>query len=466
MTREPASTSGLYAVVRAFGRFWIWFFFRAVETRHRERVPPTGPVLLCMNHPNNLIDSVLIGVVLARQVHFLATAALFRNRLLARLLRASGVIPAYRRQDDPDRMERSGETFTACLEALREGRLIGIYPEGTTHAEARVQRIKTGTARIALMYEAARLDGPHAGDPLTVIPVGLTFEARKSFRGRVVIGFGEAVAISPHLAAFREDPTKAVDALTRAIQWGMEAQVLHMARLDTADIVRAVESLYQSDLVRQLEAERSLAPVDIDRLRLARSIVDAVAHFRDREPERVAHLWQRIQDYHALLAKYRVRDQAVRTRLEHAPARHRIRSSGQALVGLPIFGYGALVNALPYLVPRWLSWRVARKETDYATVRLLTSIVAFPLFWGLETWMVWRAAGSLWALLFLASLPVAGLVAYHYMSGLGRLRSQVRLGTLALLSGHAASRLLVGRQAIIAELERAKADYLAATREH
>jgi hypothetical protein len=238
-----------------------------------------------------------------------------------------------------------------------------------------------------------------------------------------------------------------------------------VARLDTADIVRAVESLYQSDLVRQLEAERGLAPVDIDRLRLARSIVDAVGHFRDREPERVAHLWQRIQDYHALLAEYRVRDQAVRTRLERAPARHRIRASGQALVGLPIFAYGALVNALPYLVPRWLSRRVARKETDYATVRLLTSIVAFPLFWGLETWMVWRAAGSLWALLFLASLPVAGLVAYHYMSGLGRLRNQVRFGTLALLSRHAASRLLAGRQAIIAELERAKADYLAATRE-
>ena len=52
------------------------------------------PVLLCINHPNNLIDSLLVGAVLPRKVHYLATAALFRNPLTARFLVALGVIPA------------------------------------------------------------------------------------------------------------------------------------------------------------------------------------------------------------------------------------------------------------------------------------------------------------------------------------------------------------------------------------
>jgi hypothetical protein len=50
---------------------------------------PTEPrveVLLCINHPNNLIDSLLVGAVVRRKVHYLATAVLFRNRLIARLL--------------------------------------------------------------------------------------------------------------------------------------------------------------------------------------------------------------------------------------------------------------------------------------------------------------------------------------------------------------------------------------------
>jgi len=451
-----------YAAVRLLARFWLWFLFRAVETRHPERVPARGPVLLCVNHPNNLIDSLLVGAVVERKVHYLATAALFRRSLVAGFLRRCGAIPVYRKQDDPGRMDRNVETFAACLEALGQGRLIAIYPEGTTHAEGRVQRIKTGAARIALTYETARRDHG-AGDELQVIPVGLSFEARKSFRGRVLVAVGPPVPVAPHLSQYREDPVTAVDALTTRIQWAMEAQVIHAERVDATALVRAIEELYGSELVRELQAERGLRPAQVDPLRLARAIADAVEYFQGHEPARVEHLWHRILGYRAMLARYRIRDQAVQARATGTPATRRLQSSGLAVVGLPVCAYGAAVNALPYLLPRWLSRRLARKETDYATVRLLTSVVAFPVFWGFETWLVWYWAGLAWAAAFALSLPVTGLAAYHYFAGLGRLQSRLRLGMLAITRRHAALRLLAERQAIIAEIERAKTDYLAAT---
>jgi glycerol-3-phosphate O-acyltransferase / dihydroxyacetone phosphate acyltransferase len=458
----PEPTDRFYAAVRLLGRFWVWFFFKAVEVRHRERVPDRGPVLLCINHPNNLIDSLLVGVAMGRKVHYLATAALFRHPLMAAFLRRCGAIPVYRRQDDPDKMDRNLEMFAACLEALRAGRLIGIYPEGTTHAEGRVQRIKTGAARIALAYEADRPG--RGGDELVVIPVGLSFEARKSFRGRVLVAFGAPVPVAPHRAIYREDPGKAVDALTTRLQWAMEAQVIHADRIDAADLARAVEELYGSELVRQLQTERGLQRSEIDSLRLARAIGDAVTHFKTREPERVERLWQRIQGYRAMLAEYRIRDQAVQARLGGAPGgRGRLRASGLAVAGLPVFAYGVAVSALPYFVPRWISRRMARKETDYATVRLLTSMLAFPLVWGIETWLVWRWAGLRWAAVFAASLPLSGVVAYHYWAGLGRLRNRLRFAALALTRHHGASRLLAEREAIIAALDSAKEDYLKAT---
>src|SRR4030095_1786315 len=186
-TRE--GIGALYATVRAVGRFWIWFFFKAVDIRHADRVPGAGATLLCINHPNNLIDSLLLGAALDRKVHFLATAALFRNPLVARFLRACGAIPVYRKQDlsppgqgvgvveaarnveaatpslhpvarkqdlsPPGQgvgvveAERNVDAFTACFHTLGRGGLVGIYPEGTTHAEPRLQRVKTGGGRIA-----------------------------------------------------------------------------------------------------------------------------------------------------------------------------------------------------------------------------------------------------------------------------------------------------------------------------
>ncbi len=457
--RRPAETiDRFYRVVRAIGRFWLWFFFKRVDVRHLERMPAGGAVLLCINHPNNFIDSLLVASVLPRKVHYLATAALFRNPLMARFLRAGGAIPVYRRQDDPSQMDRNVDAFAACHAAFDTGCVVAIYPEGTTHSEARVQRIKTGAARIALAYEAQR---PRA---LSLVPVGLTFEARKSFRGRVLVSFGPAIAVSPYTDAYREDAAKAVDALTTAIQWGMEEQVVHVDRIDATALVQAVEQLYRDELVRELREERGFSERQVDMLRLSRSIVDAADHFRTREPERVERIWQHIQGYRALLAEYRVRDEAVRGRLTRARLPRRILTGWEAVLGLPVFAYGFLVNALPYYVPRWLAHWTARKETDYATTRFLASIVAYPVFWGLEIWLVARAFGLLWALLFALTLPPSGLLASRYLVGAGRLRNQVRLGVLALRHGAVAKQLVSERQALMGELERAKDDYLAATK--
>ena len=87
----------------------------------------------------------------------------------------------------------------------------------------------------------------------------------------------------------------------------------------------------------------------------------------------------------------------------------------------------------------------------------------FPFFWAVETWIVWRLTNPWIAAVFLASLPVSGLLAYRYLGGLAGLRDRLRFGLLSLTRHHAARRLLIHRGEILEELERAKADYLTAT---
>jgi glycerol-3-phosphate O-acyltransferase/dihydroxyacetone phosphate acyltransferase len=236
---------------------------------------------------------------------------------------------------------------------------------------------------------------------------------------------------------------------------------VHVERIEATELVHAVEELHRGELISELLATRGLDAWQIDPFRRSRAIVDAVNHFKARDPERVERLWQRIQGYHALLAESRVTDEAVHARLRRPLRRERVRRSWEAVVGFPFFVYGAVVNCLPYLVPRWLARRLARKETDYATTRFLASVIAFPLFWALETSVVGQLSGAAGAAVFALSLPLTGVVAYRYLVGAGRLRSRLRFRVLASTREQAARCLMAEREAIIADLDRARADYLA-----
>ncbi len=320
------------------------------------------------------------------------------------------------------------QTFAACHQAFDGGGLVAIYPEGTTHAKARVQRIKTGAARIALSYEA------QAPGCLMVVPVG-----QAHLRGAQEIPGGASSSPSARLFPSRRTlPSTASSRRRRSTRSrprsrGRWSASLSISRASIRSGSRAPwRKLCHVVLERELWAERGLPGPQIDPFRLSRSIGDAVAYFRQRDPERGGRLWQRIQGYRALLAAYRLRDEAARSRLEHAPPRRRVARSWQAIAGFPLFAYGAVVNFLPYYLPRWLAPRLARRETDDATIRLLASAVAFPVFWALETLLVGWAAGLGWALAFLLSLPLGGLIAYRHLGGTGRLLRQLRFGALLL----------------------------------
>ena len=120
MAGSPDRVDRFYAVVRAHRALLGLVLLEARSTcAPPSACPPSGPVLLCINHPNNLIDSLLVGAVLRRKVHYLATAALFRNPLVARFLPACGAMPVYRKQDDPG---RDGPQHRCLLRVLRRAR--------------------------------------------------------------------------------------------------------------------------------------------------------------------------------------------------------------------------------------------------------------------------------------------------------------------------------------------------------
>src|SRR5688572_18951274 len=132
---------------------------------------PDGPVLVVANHPNALLDPLIIFRVAGRVVRPLAKEPLFHHPIIGPVLKALGGLPVYRKQDNPELMHQNERTFDAAVAALHEGDAVQIYPEGQSHSEARITPLKTGAARIALRAEA---DADWKLG-LQITPVGLTY---------------------------------------------------------------------------------------------------------------------------------------------------------------------------------------------------------------------------------------------------------------------------------------------------
>ena len=127
---------------------------------------PEGPAILAANHQSFLDDLLLPLLVPGRKVVFLAKADYFDKWYLGWFFKGANVIPV--RRESRSAAEAALQTG---VQALREGNLVGIFPEGTRSPDGRLYRGKTGVARMALEAQ------------VPVIPVAITgtFEAIRLF---------------------------------------------------------------------------------------------------------------------------------------------------------------------------------------------------------------------------------------------------------------------------------------------
>ncbi|SON62043.1 1-acyl-sn-glycerol-3-phosphate acyltransferase [Mycobacterium simulans] len=155
------------------------------KTEGMENIPKSGPVILASNHLA-VADSFYLPLVVRRRIWFLAKAEYFTGTGLKGWINrwfysVSGQVPIDR--NNPDAANAALETAEALL---RQGKLLGMYPEGTRSPDGRLYKGKTGLARLAL----------HSGVP--VIPVAMIGTnvvnppGTKWLRfGRVTVRFGK-----------------------------------------------------------------------------------------------------------------------------------------------------------------------------------------------------------------------------------------------------------------------------------
>ena len=343
-------------------------------------------MLVVANHPNSLLDPMVVMAAARRRLRFLAKAPLFSDAKVGWLVRAAGSIPVYRRADDPGQVARNDEMFRAVHAALAGGDAVALFPEGLSHSEPSLAPLRTGAARIALGAAAS------LGRAFPIVPVGLTFRRKDVFRSDALAVVGRPVAWDDLATRDADDP-EAVRALTERIDAALRELTINLAHWRDEPLVATA--------LRVWEAERE-APFD--------------------PAERVA----RTRVVTAILAEVRERDDADGLQLADEVARHGRRLARLGLrpadLTAPVGtsrAVGWALARLPLVMPLWAALAVAGWLLFAAPYRATGMLVArFPLETDTRsTWklMLGAVVYAAWVVLLavtatLAWTPIAGLV--------------------------------------------------------
>jgi glycerol-3-phosphate O-acyltransferase / dihydroxyacetone phosphate acyltransferase len=430
-------------ITRAAG--WAAGVFQLIE---RTGGPiPAGPVLVVANHPNSLLDPLVVFRVAGRPTRPLAKAPLFEQRMVGTMLRGLGGLPVYRAQDDPAQMHRNEDTFRGAIDALRAGDAVQIYPEGRSHSDPSLAPMRTGAARIAIGAESASgwsLD-------LRIVPVGLTYLDKHRFRGRVLAVIGEPFGIADLRSLHGTDDIAAVRALTDRIAERLAGLTLNVTEHRDAELIDTAERLYVREKgASPWRGRDSLA----DRLPRMRAFARGLAWLREYDPQRHERLARAV-------ARYRRRAQLLGVADGDVPPSYTFRGT---LRYVAAHSFLLLVLALPalagsilwypmYIAPR-LTLRLVQPDFEaVATYKLATAFITVPLTMliviGTGAWI----DGVRGALLAALLVPACGFAALSWHERWTRFREDARLFFRVLSRRDHQDRLARDRTALAAEFD-------------
>jgi glycerol-3-phosphate O-acyltransferase / dihydroxyacetone phosphate acyltransferase len=394
----------VFAWLRTFLRLVARGFFRQIEVVGLEHVPEDGSVIFAGNHPNSLIDPVLIVVSCGRIVQFAAKDVLFRSRFLRPVLRALGAVPIARRSDHPDARDatrRNEAAFQALFDVLAEGGAIGIFPEGLSHDAPHLETLKTGTARIAI-----GVCERHPGLRVSIVPCGLTYMQRKRFRSSVLLQFGPPLVIDAARAAAPD----AVAAMTADLEHALRALTVNAADWETLRILDGFRRLYQPP---EISIEH--------RVELARRFNAEYPRVKD-EPA-VRALYARVAAYLDRLSADGLTDRDLTRALRPGESLGRFaRQLALLLVWLPLALPGAILHAPAGLLIKLAAPLLTpRKDVLAATKLVAGMLVVITSYLAGIVWLGWRF-GALAALGAVIALPITGYATLQVLDRSASLR--------------------------------------------
>ncbi|KAJ8501720.1 hypothetical protein ONZ45_g12051 [Pleurotus djamor] len=287
-------TQLVYRLLRKISDWTLAGFYSEVYISGTENVPKDGPLILTPSHHNEIIDIAAVAATIPyrRHVSFWAKSTMFVNPITRAILVSSGSIPVKRNPNktaDSQTLVANGngktlsvtsnqELFKDSFVALAKGKVLGVFPEGTSYTEPCMAQLMSGAAWAAVEYEKWRGKGSDGGNGLRVVPVAIVYTDKSKYRSRVVIHYGKAIQLSDYTHELFQSPAEGDDEVTRTLVKKVMADVERQL-LDATINAPNWDTIYAARIARDMLWARSEIPLK-SFVQISQCLVDTLSPTR------------------------------------------------------------------------------------------------------------------------------------------------------------------------------------------
>lgn len=164
----------LYPLGKAVTHLLVRLLF-SMRYEGLENIPEQGGFILACNHRSNF-DPLLIAHKIPQQIHYLAKDELVQGAVVGSIIRSLGVVPIKRGTGDKNALD-------TAVSVIRQGGVLGIFPEGHRSPDGTPLRPRSGVALIA---------GQTGAD---VLPCAVSYGPKLGLRTPITVRYGKLI---PH----------------------------------------------------------------------------------------------------------------------------------------------------------------------------------------------------------------------------------------------------------------------------
>jgi len=409
-----------YEALRYYVRFGFWLTYKRIIVNGRENIPADKPIIFAANHQNALMDPLAVVCTNPLQILWLARADIFKSKASRSFLKFCKMIPIYRIRDGKENLSNNEEIFSQVTHVLENKGSVALFPEAAHSGKRQMLPHKKAIPRIAL--ESEEKNNFQLG--LQIVPVGIYYDHYWNFNRTLIVNYGEPIEIDSYKVRYTENPQNTMLLLRDEINKNLSPLTLQINSIDSYQDFENIRTIAGKAYAQKLFSNK----YTVNQLFMAeQELIAKLEQLEVNQPEKFETIKQKTNNYLSAIKKEGVTDDL----LDKAANASYLKLCLQFLLSvlsLPIFAFGFLFNALPYFLPRKVFARKVRDPAFLSTFIFASGLVLFPLFYLLESGILWISTGSFpIAGISLLAMPFAGKIAFNLLQLYQNLAQSVRL---------------------------------------